>query len=444
VRAAANSTAGSLGIGHDPGVERARLAARRAEPPPIPPEEIGVPGRSELGDELPVRLALLLDEETPERAQVGAQGFGQRGLELGIGQEVDITVAGRRGDVAQPLEVGAEPVEEPRGNDALGHAEHRPRAPNGHPVVVQELGIEVVPGARLVGQHGGEQRAEHGDDRIESMTLRVEPHLQLGAVVARAQAGERQGLLDDVVLDRTQHDLEGQQLGDPIGGPRVAPDGHDLDDRHQRLVAVAHPGPIDHHARFGLALVVDQSQARLLDADRDQGQQRTHLQDRREPLDGRGVGQVPDEPGNLVDREPTEHLAGVDRSPHEPRHGRRITLAWSRAAAHPLVLENRSFVMEPPVERVVHRPLDRAVRFALERCPLLEAGDQGGEIAPVLEGEAPQLAQRGEVLSETGGPAWLVGRRPPATLVRRRPPNAVVPAMPLARVRRRRRRPGRR
>ena len=84
-------------------------------------------------------------------------------------EQVDIQIAGRRGDVSQPAE-----LRRPSGSASTGgqhvtqHLQHRPGTPHRDPELVQVLGVDVGDDPVDVGLHLGEvaeQRVGHGEIR---------------------------------------------------------------------------------------------------------------------------------------------------------------------------------------------------------------------------------------------------------------------------------------
>ena len=155
---------------NDPGggVRRVRAAARwrqggqRAAPGGGQRGEVG---RAQGAGQPPLLGDAPLGEVVVERCQVGRVGGGQLGRRGGEAEQVDVEIAGRRGEIAQPLELG--PVLGGQAVRAAGRAEleRGPGPAHRDPQVMQELGVDVADRARDVRLQRVEQPQQHGRER---------------------------------------------------------------------------------------------------------------------------------------------------------------------------------------------------------------------------------------------------------------------------------------
>ena len=118
------------------------------------PAELGPPGRTELDEprrpERPRQRAVLDGPALPDmRAErVEPAGASHQLRHVVDAEEVDIQIAGRRGDVSEPPELGTHPVSETVGQDVTQQLQHRPGTTHGDPELVQILRVDVGDDAR--------------------------------------------------------------------------------------------------------------------------------------------------------------------------------------------------------------------------------------------------------------------------------------------------------
>ena len=277
-----------------------------------------------------------------ERLQIGRAGGGQLGRAGGEGQQVHVEVAGGRGEVAQPLELGpvhrGQAVRQQVGAQLQG----APGAPHRNAQVVQELGVDVADRARDVRLQGVEQPQQHGGERHAGGHRGGQFHVDLARVLARRAARGGQDRVQRRQRRGEYPGLLGQALRDPVGLSLVA--AHRGERKAGRRVGGSLAGRVQAvHGEPGHRLVVGVAQPELRQRARGlrSGQQRPHRRQALEPVPQRSAG------------EPFGHgrPAGPVRFRRDPLAGRAAQDQFGRpAAGH--ALQREPGPVQPPVEGV--------------------------------------------------------------------------------------------
>ncbi len=142
-----------------------------------------------------------------ERLQLRGRGGHQAGRHRRIFEQVDVQVAGRRGQVAQPLELGPEGGGQLGGQGAPGELQRRPGPAHRDSQIVQELDVHVLDGALDVGLQGAQQPGQHPAERRRRGHPRGQLDVDLAGIVPGPAAG------------RGQRGLQGRLGGGPDAGP---------------------------------------------------------------------------------------------------------------------------------------------------------------------------------------------------------------------------------
>ena len=112
-------------------------------------------------------------------------------------EDVHVEVAGRSGQMTQPREFVEEMPSDICGHDMLAVSENRPRATNGDPQLVQELGVDVVDRALPVVGDGRRKVLEHRPKPFDGRHVRIEGHTRRALATAGVDVGRRDHLLDE-------------------------------------------------------------------------------------------------------------------------------------------------------------------------------------------------------------------------------------------------------
>ena len=175
-------------------------------------------GRAQPGGQPAELPGAAADQEGAERLQVG----GRRGHQLPghrvEAEQVDIQVADRRGQVAEPLELGRVPAAQAVREHVAEQLDRRAGAAGGDPQVVQELGVDVAQHAIDVALHGVEQPEQQGRDRDRGRLLRGDLRGDAVAVVRRVAAEGVQGVEERAAPGRGRRRERRPRAARP-GGP---------------------------------------------------------------------------------------------------------------------------------------------------------------------------------------------------------------------------------
>ena len=269
-------------------------------------------------------------EQGLERVEVVAHLRGQRGLQRGEVEQVDVEVAQLAGDRLDALELLAE-VLEALGVDRLELALERARAAHGDAQVVQELRVDVLDRAREVVVDHLEQAGEHGRGGRARGLLGIEREVELGARPRGRSAGGGDRLVDQRDRRLGQAERVGEQGVDALELPVVAAHGGrghapaqtlvglDVEPDHRLLVGVEHAErdlarahPRHRHQRAHLDHVGEVVVEVVGEVAVEQAVLRTRgRRARRERLAGRALGQR-QLPAAVAQREPRLVQAAVE------------------------------------------------------------------------------------------------------------------------------------
>ena len=163
-------------------------------------------------------------QEGAERLEVlgggGQEVFGHRGE----AEEVDVEVAGRGGQVAEPLELGAVLFREAGGQDVAEQLDRGPGAAHGDPQVVQELGVDVADHAVDVLLQGVQQAQQQDGDRDGRGHRRGDLRVHAVGVVGGVAAERAEGFFQEGPGGGAHAGGVGQQAGGAAGLGGVAAD----------------------------------------------------------------------------------------------------------------------------------------------------------------------------------------------------------------------------
>ena len=258
---------------------------------------------------------------------------------------MDIQVADRRGQVAEPLELRRVPAAQAVREHVAEQLDRGAGAAGGDPQVVQELGVDVTQHAIDVALHGVEQPEQQGRDRDRGRLLRGDLRGDAVAVVRRVAAEGVQGVEERAAPGRGDPGSVGHELRGPGGRAGIAADFGDGQPRGQDDGLA---GPDDGRAVHdqpgdGLAVGVEQP------GDADGAGRGGHRQQ------GSRAGQlgdpVPDRPGGQVGGQPgpagAQAVGGLLGLGH-------LVLAEQQAAAAALalVVQDQAGPVQPPVEGI--------------------------------------------------------------------------------------------
>ncbi len=277
-----------------------------------------------------------------EGLELGRPGRHQGVGHLVVVQQVDVEIPGRRGQVTEPLELGAEPGRHAGGQGVPGELERGPGPPDRDPQVVQELGVDVPDGAGHVGLQGVQQLQQHRLEGGPGGHVRAEVDTDLVGVGLGALARGGQGRVQRAGWAAVGPGRGGQQLADPLGLGLVSADRD-------------HPEP---GRQPGLRRLADRGLVRPDPGDR----LRVRVEDP-EVLDGAGSpggGQQGPDPGHRADGRGDgtgRQVVGQGR-PGQPARWLADRAAGRRGehqfggprAGH--VLQGEPGPVQPPVERV--------------------------------------------------------------------------------------------
>ena len=296
----------------------------------------------------------LLDDAAPgqvgaERFQLGRRGGHQGGGHLVVAQQVNVEIPGGRGQVTQPLELGAEPGRQAGGQDIADELERGPGPPDGDPQVMQELAVDVPDGAGHVGLQRVQQLEQHGPQGGPGGHGRVEMDADLVAVRLGALARGGEGGVQRPDRGALEPGRGGQQLTGPLGLGLVATDrGHLEPGRQLGRCRLAHRGPVRPDPGDRLDVRVEHPQILDRAGRPGHGQQGPDPRRRAEHRDHRAGREVGDHgrPG-----QPARGLAD-----QIPGRGGQHQLRGPRAGH---VLQGEPGPVQPPVEGVQPGPAQR-------------------------------------------------------------------------------------